>query len=169
MTCVLCMFADKSYEDTRTSVSVEFLWVQWSEACWSIPSKGQLFYCASSSKSSTVLSRFLWVLEVANTAFGNTNLICLWGIKRVDCFQGGLECKRALQQVQAVDQVTCWLEHRNQQTLWSQQLGWLMNSGQTILPFCCLVPLWWHPEPDVDNEPGYMACQAELRADPRSH
>lgn len=86
MTCILRMIRLKSCEDTGTSISVKFLGVQFSQACWSILFKGQLLYLAPSSKSSTVLGRFLWVLEVAYIAFGETSLTHLLRIKRVDSF-----------------------------------------------------------------------------------
>ena len=86
MTCILHMIGVKSYKDTGNSISVKFLGVQFSQACWGILFKGQLLYLAPSSKSSTVLGRFLWVLEVAYTAFGKTSLTHLLRIKRVDGF-----------------------------------------------------------------------------------
>lgn len=69
-----------------SSMCVKFLGIQWSEACLNISFKRWLLYLLPPSKSSTVLCRFLWVLEVAYTVFGYTSLIHLWGIRRVDNF-----------------------------------------------------------------------------------
>lgn len=83
MTCVLCMFGDKSYEDRSTSVSVEFLWVHPGVP---LPKYNCIVHLPAKAAQCSI--GFFGFQGVANTSFGNTSLIHLWGIKIVDSFLG---------------------------------------------------------------------------------
>lgn len=73
----------------KTQAFWDVLGIQWSEACWNIPSKGQLLYLEPPSKSSAMLG----LLEGAHTAFQYNSLTHLWGTRRLDSLGWGHSVK----------------------------------------------------------------------------